>query len=109
MPEINGTKQLGDFEYQKFRQDSTGKPAIAVVNADGSSVGSPPLATRLDSATTTNVTYVGKATIATATSAASWQIFKMDETTANTLIITWADGNSNYDNVWNNRASLSYS
>lgn len=38
MPNINGTKQLGDFEYQKFREDSAGKPAIAVVNADGSNI-----------------------------------------------------------------------
>jgi hypothetical protein len=38
MPNINGTKQLGDFEYQKFRGDSTGKPAVAVVNADGSNI-----------------------------------------------------------------------
>lgn len=33
------SKQLGDREYQKFREDGTGKPAIAVVNADGSSIG----------------------------------------------------------------------
>jgi len=39
MPEINGTKQLGDFEYQKFREDTTGKPAVAVVNPDGSNIG----------------------------------------------------------------------
>jgi hypothetical protein len=36
---INGTRQLGDWEHQKFREDSTGRPAIAVVNADGSNVG----------------------------------------------------------------------
>ena len=35
---INGTRQLGDWEHQKFREDSSGKPAIAVVNADGSAV-----------------------------------------------------------------------
>jgi len=33
------SKQMGDREYQKFRQDSTGAPAVAVVNADGSSIG----------------------------------------------------------------------
>lgn len=37
---INGTRQLGDWEHQKFREDSTGKPAIAVVNADGTNIGS---------------------------------------------------------------------
>lgn len=39
MTTINGTKNLGDFEYQKFRQDSTSKPAIAVTNPDGTDIG----------------------------------------------------------------------
>ena len=64
-------------------------------------------AVRLDDITTANVTYVGKAAIASDPANAVWQIFKMDETTG--LVITWADGNDNFDNVWNNRASLSYS
>ena len=32
------SKQMGDREYQKFREDSSGKPAIAVVNSDGSAI-----------------------------------------------------------------------
>ncbi len=63
-------------------------------------------ATRLDEASAT-VTYVGKAPAGTADATAGWKIFKMDTTSG--LSITWADGNGNYDNVWNNRASLSYS
>lgn len=39
VPYINGTRQLGDWEFQKFREDTTGKPAVAVVNADGSNIG----------------------------------------------------------------------
>ncbi len=31
---INGTRQQGDWEHQKFREDSTGKPAVAVVTPD---------------------------------------------------------------------------
>lgn len=68
--------------------------------------GSPALALRLDDTTTTNVTYVGKAAIASATSAAVWQIQKIDETTG--MIITWADGDSSFNNIWDNRASLTY-
>lgn len=64
-------------------------------------------ALKLDDTTTANVTYVGKAKIGCAGSAALWQIMKIDETTG--LVITWADGNVNFDNVWDNRASLSYS
>lgn len=37
-PYINGSRQIGDFEYQKFREDNTGKPAVAVVNADGTNI-----------------------------------------------------------------------
>ena len=52
-PYINGTRQLGDWEFQKFRQDPSGKPAIAVVNADGSNIGTP------TSPSTPTVTTVG--------------------------------------------------
>lgn len=64
-------------------------------------------ALRLDDTSTANVTYVGKASTGTATASALWQIKKIDETSG--MIITWADGNASYDNVWNNRTSLIYS
>lgn len=54
-----------------------------------------------------NYIYIGKAAIGTATSAASWQVKRLDTTTL--LDITWADGNASYDNVFDNYASLSYS
>lgn len=69
--------------------------------------GSTSYAIRLDDTSTTNVTYVGKATIASSTSSAVWQVQKIDETTG--MVITWADGNSSFDNIWNNRTSLTYS
>lgn len=64
---------------------------------------------RLDDTTTTNVTYIGKAVLtgsAIATSSAVWQIQKIDETTG--MIITWADGDASFNNIWDNRASLTY-
>lgn len=57
----------------------------------------------VDDITTTDVTYVGKATIGTAEDAALWQIKKIDETTGISKIL-WADGDTNYDNIWDNRA-----
>jgi len=51
--------------------------------------------------------YVGKAAIGSATSSAVWKIKKID--TASDIVITWADGNANFDNVMDNAASLSYS
>lgn len=53
------------------------------------------------------VTYLGSAVPGTATSAAAWQIMEIDENSG--TIITYADGNADFDNVWDNRESLSYS
>ena len=57
-------------------------------------------------ATVGEVDYVGEAAIGTTTSAASWRIKKVDSTTG--IIIQWA-GTGVFDQVWDNRASLSYS
>jgi len=32
---INGSRNLGDWEYGKFRPDSNDRPAVAVINGDG--------------------------------------------------------------------------
>ena len=64
-------------------------------------------ATRLDEASAT-VTYVGKALPGTASSAALWQIFRMTESSGD-LTIEYADGDDNFDNVYDSRAGLSYS
>lgn len=70
---------------------------------------SQPYSIRMDTASTTGITYVGKAALGSLTSAAAWQIMKMDETgTPVTLVATWADGNDSFDNVWDNRTSLTY-
>lgn len=61
---------------------------------------------QIDPASAT-VTYIGKALPGTLTSAATWQIKKIDSTSGTS--ITWASGNSNFDKIYDNRASLSYS
>lgn len=66
-----------------------------------------PKAIKLDDTSTTNVTYVGLADTGSLGSNAVWRIFKIDETSG--LVITYADGNSSFDNVWDNRVSLTYS
>lgn len=65
-----------------------------------------PRALKLDDYTTADVIYIGKAQVGTAGSTAAWQIMKVDQTTG--LVITWADSNDKFDNVWDNRASLTY-
>ena len=51
-------------------------------------------------------TYLGRAVPGTLTSTALWQIKRITDASGD---VTWADGNSDYDNVWDNIASLSYS
>lgn len=64
------------------------------------------LTVRIDDSTTANTTYIGKAVIASASSGAVWQVAKLD--TSSGLVKTWADGNALFDNIWDNRASLTY-
>jgi hypothetical protein len=66
-----------------------------------------PYAQRIDEASST-VTYVGRAEPGTAEGSAAWQIKKIS-VSGSVTTITWADGNENYDNIWSNRAALSYS
>ncbi len=55
------------------------------------------------------VAYVGKATVGAVTNAAVWKVFKMTTEGDGDLKIEYADGDAAFDNVWDNRASLSYS
>lgn len=57
---------------------------------------------------TGGVTYYGFAAAGTATSAASWKIAKETVSGVSTTLL-FADGDVNFNNVWDNRASLSYS
>ena len=50
--------------------------------------------------------YFGYAPMASEESGALWKISRL--TIANPQALVWADGDSNYDNVWANRASLTY-
>jgi hypothetical protein len=60
---------------------------------------------------TNDLIYRGEAAPGTATSAALWRIRRLDIDNASKgdVATTWADGNANFDNVWDNRASLTYS
>lgn len=108
-------KKIDQREYDKFYLDADGNVCVRVgkTNSQGELIvttGGGEQALVLDDVTTTSMTYVGVAPIGTLTSAASWQIKRIDESgTPTTLVIKWADGNDTYDNVWDNRASLSYS
>jgi len=76
-----------------------------MITAIGNIGGSTNYTTRIETVGT--LTYIGNAVIGSATSGALWQIKRLDSTSG--LIKLWADGNDNFDNIWDNRASLSYS
>lgn len=61
---------------------------------------------RVDDATST-VTYIGEAPLNASESSSVWRIKRL-ETIGNILSITYADGDQNFDNVWIDRASLTY-
>ena len=55
-----------------------------------------------------NISYLGEALPGSLTSAPVWRIRKLNMASSD-LVITWADGNDNFDNIWDNRLSLTYS
>lgn len=52
-------------------------------------------------------TYIGEANVGTATSAASWRIKRVDDTSDPDSTILYA-GTGAFDQVWDNRTSLTY-
>ena len=74
--------------------------------------GSMALTTRTDTIdpdVTPTVTYRGDALPGVLTSAASWRVQRMTLQSDRDIDIVFADGNDNFDNIWDNRLSLSYS
>ncbi len=54
--------------------------------------------------------YIGRARPGAATSAAEWQVCKITyDANYNVTAITWAGGTNDYSNVWDDRATASYS
>lgn len=71
-----------------------------------------PLTTRtdtIDPAVIPTVHYRGDALPGTATSVAAWRITRLTEQADGDMEIVYADGNDSFDNIWDNRLSLSYS
>lgn len=63
--------------------------------------------TLIDKTTTTNIIYIGKAAIGTATSSATWFITKVDKTSSPISITYAAAGDSTA--TWNDRVTETYS
>ena len=92
---------LGEYggNATRLQTDSSG-------NLKVSDQGSSPQKTLIDKTTTTNVIYIGKAPIGTATSAGAWLISKVDKS-GSPISITYADAGASTA-VWNDRVSEVY-
>lgn len=55
------------------------------------------------------LTYIGRAAVAGQNGDPIWQIMRITKTTGGLTTIEYADGDAEYDNIWDNHASLSYS
>jgi hypothetical protein len=53
--------------------------------------------------------YLGEAAPGASAAGAVWRIQKLVFSVDGDVTSTWADGNANFDNVWNNRTGLTYS
>lgn len=100
------------FEFSDgsiIRSDRIKLPAPVNVYNGGGGVGRKAVSyeTRIDEVDAT-LTYVGKANPGSDTDQNVWQIQRILVVGSET-VIEFADGNAEFDNVWDNRASLTYS
>jgi hypothetical protein len=87
-------------------KDKRGKAVSATVDYLGGAVTSDtPKAQRIDDGGT--ILYIGEALVGASETEPVWRIRKLD--TAGGLTATYADGDANFDNVWADRLTLTYS
>ena len=91
-------------QWQKTYDSSAKARRVIIIDADGSVSGS--VITIIDEESST-VTYIGEAAPGTATSSPAWRIKKII-VNGTVTEIKYADANTLYDNIWDNRASLTY-
>jgi len=86
-------------EHSKVGDASTGRPIKYVQSA--------PLLVMVDEASDT-VQYIGEAVPNASSGSALWRIRKV-LVSGTTTSVQFADGDDNFDNIWDNRDSLTYS
>lgn len=99
-------KDLGD-KISSIKSGAGGGLSATILGNTNVNVQPAPYATQIDDTSTASVTYLGRASVGSSTASAVWQIQKIDESTS-PATIKWADGNASFDNIFNNRTSLTY-
>jgi len=93
----------GALDYVAAEErDVDGEPSIFQI------VVAPTMTVLFDDTGVGGVSYMGEADPGTLTSAPTWRIKRITETGADVAVV-WADGDASFDNVWDDRASLTYS
>ena len=54
-------------------------------------------------------TIVGEAAVASNTGSAVWRMKRIVDTGGTEVVITWADGDSDFDNIWTARGTMNFS
>lgn len=86
-----------DREFDKFREANNGKSKVAVTHEDDSS------GLRVDQSSST-IIYLGEGLFGALTSEAKWKIKKIDLSSG----VAITSSSENFDQIWDNRASLTY-
>lgn len=90
-----------DIDNREHENDSSAK---RVVNVDGAgNVIDGELAARY--VTVGDMQYIGEAEVGSLDASAVWRIIRIEQSAGE---IKYADGDSNFDNVWDDHASLTY-
>lgn len=105
--------EIRDREHSKFRDADNNLSKVAVKIEQPLNEPIPVAGTTISYKTiidevNKNLSYVGDAIPGTVTSASLWKIRRI-QTSGSVTTVSFADGNSNFDNIWDNRASLTYS
>ena len=87
---------LNSREHQKFERHG------------GVVTDSPVLTLRMAYDGSNQMIYVGEALPGSLSSEAFWRIRKLTYDGSNNTVVQWADGDGKFDNIWDNRASLTY-
>jgi len=98
---------------QNFGFDDTFKvPNVGILGFDGQNLqrlNASNMAIRIDYDGNSNPIYIGVAAPGTLDGASYWQLIKLTFDGNNNVTATkYADGNSNFDNIWDNRSDGTY-
>jgi len=91
-----------DRELAKFKESTSGTVVVQFVNDDTQK-------TQTFAYTGVLQEFIGLAAPGSNKGSAVWQIRKLFYTANQLVDIQWASGSATYENIWNDRESLSYS